>query len=243
MSVHFKKLALIGIGLIGSSIALAARRQGLVEVISIATRRQETLDEARELGLGDIYTLDAAEAVRGADLVILDINLPGKDGLEVLKNLRSRGDNTPVLLLTARGETKDRVTGLDLGADDYLVKPFEAEELEARVRALARRRNTDGGTLIKVGKLQFDRGARRLFRDGMAMELPRRELAVLECLIDRRGQLVPKRTLADHVYGLGTEIEEKVIEIYISRLRKRLEGHGLKIRTARGLGYYFEETE
>ncbi|MBD1545650.1 response regulator transcription factor [Roseibium aggregatum] len=186
---------------------------------------------------------DSFLADEGADLVILDINLPGKDGLEVLKNLRGRGDNTPVLLLTARGETKDRVTGLDLGADDYLVKPFEAEELEARVRALARRRNTDGGAPIKVGKLQFDRGARRLFRDGAAMELPRRELAVLECLIDRRGQLVPKRTLADHVYGLGTEIEEKVIEIYISRLRKRLEGHGLKIRTARGLGYYFEEEE
>ncbi|WP_417684866.1 response regulator transcription factor [Roseibium sp.] len=178
-----------------------------------------------------------------ADLVILDINLPGQDGFEVLKKMRARGDNTPVLLLSARGETKDRVKGLDLGADDYLVKPFEADELEARVRALSRRRKSCDAVFSSIGRLQFDKGARRLFHDGIALELPRRELAVFECLLDRRGQLVPKSMLLDHVYGLDAEVEEKVVEIYISRLRKRLEGFGVTIRTARGLGYYLEEAK
>ncbi|MBO6759243.1 MAG: response regulator transcription factor [Roseibium sp.] len=200
----------------------------------------------RDLGhavdiLEDGFDGDQFLADEGADLVILDINLPGLSGLEVLKNLRGRGDTTPVLLLTGRGETSDRVTGLDLGADDYLVKPFEIEELEARIRALSRRRGTETSHVVQIGPLQFDRGARRLFRDGAAVDLPRRELAVLECLLDRRGQLVPKRVLADHVYGLGAEVEEKVIEIYISRLRKRLAEHDLMIKTVRGLGYYFDD--
>jgi len=185
---------------------------------------------------GDQFLAD-----EGADLVILDINLPGQSGLEVLKKLRGRGDRTPVLLLTGRGATRDRVTGLDLGADDYLVKPFEMEELEARIRALLRRRTKETTELVKIGPLAFDRGARRVFRDGRAVDLPRRELAVLECLLDRRGQVVSKSVLADHVYGLGAEIEEKVIEIYISRLRKRLAGHNLQIKTVRGLGYYFDD--
>ncbi|WP_417669481.1 response regulator transcription factor [Roseibium sp.] len=180
-------------------------------------------------------------AEEGADLVILDINLPGQSGFDVLKKMRARGDHTPVLLLSARGDTKDRVEGLDLGADDYLVKPFEAEELEARVRALSRRRKSEESVFIRIGDLQFDKGARRLFHNNVPLELPRRELSVLECLLDRRGQLVPKRKLLDHVYGLDAEVEEKVVEIYISRLRKRLEGFRVTIRTARGLGYYLEE--
>lgn len=185
---------------------------------------------------------DAFLASDGADMVVLDINLPGRSGLDILKNMRSRGDNTPVLLLTARGETKDRVAGLDLGADDYLVKPFETEELEARLRALSRRRNADQAVYETVGDLEYDRGGRRLIEEGRPLDLPRREIAVLECLLDRRGQLVSKTAITDHVYGTGADVEEKVIEIYISRLRKRLEPHDIRIKTARGLGYLLEDT-
>lgn len=184
---------------------------------------------------------DAYLAKQGADLVILDINLPSRNGLDVLKRMRGRGDNAPVLLLTARGETRDRVTGLDLGADDYLVKPFETEELEARLRALLRRRQGEKAVIDQVGALRFDRGARRLSSGDTVLDLPRRELSVFECLLDRRGQLVSKSALADHVYGTGADIDEKVVEIYISRLRKRLEPFGLRIRTARGLGYLLED--
>ena len=180
-------------------------------------------------------------AEQGADLVILDVNLPGRSGLDILRNLRGRGDNTPVLLLTARGETKDRVAGLDLGADDYLVKPFETDELEARLRALFRRCQSAKAIYDEVGSLRFDRGARRLSSGDATVDLPRRELAVFECLVDRRGQLVSKAMLADHVYGTGADIEEKVVEIYISRLRKRLEPFGVRIKTARGLGYLLED--
>lgn len=185
---------------------------------------------------------DAFLAADGADMVVLDINLPGRSGLDILKNMRGRGDNTPVLLLTARGDTRDRVAGLDLGADDYLVKPFETEELEARLRALFRRRNADQAVLETIGDLEYDRGGRQLTADGRPLDLPRRELAVLECLLDRRGQLVSKTAITDHVYGTGTDVEEKVVEIYISRLRKRLEPHGIRIKTARGLGYLLEDT-
>jgi len=191
--------------------------------------------------LGNGEEADDFLADAGADLVILDINLPGMSGLEVLKNMRRRGDETPVLMLTARGETRDRVAGLDLGADDYLVKPFEIEELEARLRALMRRKGSAQYQKEPVGLLHYARGARRLFNGEEPIDLPRREMAVLECLIDRRGQLVPKSVLADHVYGTGADVEEKVIEIYISRLRKRLEPFGIKIKTARGMGYFLED--
>lgn len=181
-------------------------------------------------------------AEHGADLIILDVNLPGLSGLDILRNLRARGDNAPVLMLTARGETKDRVAGLDLGADDYLVKPFETEELEARLRALFRRCQADQVLFDEIGSLRFDRGARRLASGDTVVDLPRREVAVFECLMDRRGQLVSKAILADHVYGTGADVEEKVVEIYISRLRKRLEPFGVRIKTARGLGYLLEDS-
>lgn len=177
----------------------------------------------------------------GADAIIMDINLPGKSGLEVLRSLRQRKDPTPVLLLTARSETTDRVAGLDAGADDYLVKPFEMAELQARLRALLRRRRSEMVQTEQIGPLSFHRSDRQFTADGQALDLPRKELAALECLLQRRGRLTPKAALLDHVYGIGASIDDRAVEVLISRLRKRLRRHGIEIRTARGLGYMLVE--
>lgn len=172
-----------------------------------------------------------------SDLVILDINLPGVDGLSLLKALRSRGDQRPVILLTARAETEDRVFGLDAGADDYLIKPFEMAELEARVRALLRRRAVPQQKMLVVGDLQYDVSARELHTVGGKLEFPRRELSVFECLVVAEGRLVSKSTLLDHAYGTGADVEESVVEVYVSRLRRRLKPYGIQIKSQRGLGY------
>jgi len=181
-------------------------------------------------------------AREGADLVVLDINLPGASGLDVLMALRARGSNAPVILLSARSDLSDRVAGLHAGADDYLVKPFEMDELEARIRALSRRKNLDYGSREIIGQVEFDRVSRQVIADGQALDIPRRELAVLECLLESRGRLVSKTRLADHVYGVGADIDETVIEPHVSRLRRRLAAHGIVIKTARGLGYMLEAT-
>jgi len=190
--------------------------------------------------LHDGESADRFLANEGADLIVLDINLPKRSGLDVLQALRLRGANTPVLLLTARSDTADRVKGLDAGADDYLVKPFEMDELEARIRALSRRKDLDFGTSDVIGELSFDRTTRQLMHEGVALEIPRRELAVLECLLERRGRLVSKVQLTDHVYGVGADVDDTAVEPHISRLRKRLAAHNIRIKTARGLGYMLE---
>ncbi|WP_170327528.1 response regulator transcription factor [Ruegeria arenilitoris] len=176
----------------------------------------------------------------GADLIVLDINLPGQSGLEVLRSLRNRGDSVPVILLTARSETSDRVSGLDMGADDYLVKPFEMDELEARIRAMSRRKQLDYGSRETIGSLEFDRTARQVSANGQVLDVPRREMAVLECLLERRGRIVPKSQLTDYVYGVGADVEDSAVEPHVSRLRKRLQNLGIRIKTARGLGYLLE---
>lgn len=217
------------------------------------------IEDNRDLALGIAHSLgDAGHAVdhltdgidaaaflahEGADIVVLDINLPGQNGLEVLRSLRTRGDTTPVLLLTARAETADRVAGLDAGADDYLVKPFAMEELLARLRVLMRRRGTEVNPIERVGPLEFHKGDRHVRIGDENLDLPRKELAALECLIDRRGRLTPKSALIDHLYGVGSDIDDSAVEVHISRLRKRLRPHGLEIRTARGLGYMLVEPE
>ncbi|WP_095595585.1 response regulator transcription factor [Actibacterium pelagium] len=193
--------------------------------------------------LNDGEEADSFLAREGADLVVLDINLPGKTGLDILRNLRARGDNAPVILLTARSETSDRVAGLDLGADDYLVKPFEMDELEARIRALSRRKNLAFGAVETIGVISFDRTSRQVTANGESLDIPRKELAVLECLLERRGRIVSKPVLTDHVYGVGAAVDDTAVEPLVSRLRRRLAEHGVVIKTARGLGYMLETAQ
>lgn len=190
--------------------------------------------------LHDGAEADAFLAQEGADLIVLDLNLPGLDGIEVLRALRRRGDGTPVILLTARSETAERVVGLDAGADDYLTKPFEMDELEARLRAMARRKNLEFSVRDELGPLVFDRVGRQLLQDNQVIDVPRKEIATLECLLERRGRLVSKAQLITHVYGVGSDSDDSAIEPHVSRLRKRLEPFGIRIKTARGLGYMLE---
>jgi len=190
--------------------------------------------------LHDGAQAEAHLASDSADLIILDINLPGVDGLSLLKGLRARGDMRPVILLTARAETEDRVVGLDAGADDYLIKPFEMAELEARVRALLRRRAIPQQQMQSIGPLHFDPAARQLFDGETVIDLPRREISMLECLALAEGRLVSKQALLDHAYGVGADVEDTVVEVYVSRLRRRLKPHGLTIKTQRGLGYQLQ---
>lgn len=178
-----------------------------------------------------------------ADIIVLDINLPGLSGLEVLKGLRKAGKQTPVILLTALGETKDRVAGLDAGADDYLVKPFEMDELNARIRALLRRKQPELLQARELGPFSYDRAKRSLSVNGTELALPKKELATFECFFDRPNQVVAKATLANHLYGVGADVEEKVVEVYVSRLRKRLSNYGVEFKTARGLGYLMKISE
>lgn len=174
------------------------------------------------------------------DLCILDVNLPGMSGFEILADAKSKKIDTPVLMLTARDKTADRVVGLDSGADDYLIKPFEMEELEARVRALLRRQPTKVASITDVGKLQLRHDGRVVLVDGHDLRLPRKEFAVFECLSSRMGQLVKKTTLLEHVYGIGTDASDTAIEVLVSRLRKKITPYGVEIKMARGLGYYLK---
>ncbi len=185
---------------------------------------------------------DADQVLRTEDyaLVILDLTLPGLDGLEVLKNLRARKQTLPVLLLTARGDVAERVRGLNLGADDYLTKPFALEELEARVKALLRRGQAIDLPRVTCGSLLFDCANRTFSVGGNRLPLTPREAAVLEILILHRGRAVLKEHLFEQVFSLEEEAHQEAIEIYIHRLRKKLEGADVVIRTLRGLGYMLE---
>jgi two-component system OmpR family response regulator len=181
-------------------------------------------------------------ATQTYDLVILDLGLPQLDGLEILRRLRHRGSRVPVLVLTARDTLDDRVKGLDLGADDYLSKPFELAELEARVRALIRRGHSGGGSLLTHGTLSVDTAGRRAMLNGEPLELSARELGVLEVLMLRTGRVVNKEQLAEQLYGWDEEVGANAIEVYVHRLRRKLEPAGVKIRTIRGLGYLLEKS-
>lgn len=174
-------------------------------------------------------------------IITLDVGLPDMSGFDVLKSLRAKGCHAPVLILTARDEIDDRVRGLDLGADDYLLKPFEPRELAARIRALLRRPQVDPAPIIRVGKLEFDRSHHVARIDGRDLDLRRREWVVLERLLSRVGQVVSKDRLASEVFGYDEPVAPNAIEVYIARLRKKLEPDGPTIRTLRGLGYLMEE--
>ena len=191
--------------------------------------------------LGDGAMAEAYKVDDDADLVILEINLHGTDGLTFLAQMRARGAMRPLILLTARAETQDRVTGLDAGADDYLIKPFEMDELEARVRALLRRRATPQTKMLSVGRLRYDTSARQLFAGDQEIEVPRREISVFECLLNAKGRIVSKATILDHAYGVGADVSDTVVEVYVSRLRSRLLQYGIRITAQRGLGYRLME--
>jgi DNA-binding response OmpR family regulator len=181
----------------------------------------------------------AADATLGSerfDLVLLDLGLPQRDGLEVLRALRARGDATPVIVLTARDALASRVGGLDAGADDYMVKPFELDELLARMRALVRRRAGRAEPAIEVAGVCLDPSTKEVSRDGVPIALSAREYAVLEALMLRPGAILSRAQLEDRLYGWGEELESNAISVYVHQLRRKL-GEGF-IHTVRGVGYY-----
>ena len=175
------------------------------------------------------------------DLVVLDIGLPGIDGFEVLRRLRLAGHAMPVLVLTARDAVGDRVHGLDLGADDYMTKPFALPELAARVRALIRRGQADSGPRPIHGPLELDRAGRRAFLQGAPLELAAREWAVLQILLEKVEKVVSKEAFIESLTNWEEDLSANAIEVYISRLRAKLEPAGIRIRTVRGFGYMLEE--
>ena len=184
---------------------------------------------------------DTALSTQEFDLLILDLGLPKLSGLEVLRRLRSRGSLLPVLILTAADSIEQRVNGLDLGADDYMAKPFSLQELEARVRALTRRGMGGTSNAIKHGPLVYDQAGRVATIDGQMLELSARELGLLEVLLQRAGRLVSKDQLVERLCEWGEEVSNNAIEVYIHRLRKKIEKGPVRIATVRGLGYCLEK--
>lgn len=184
---------------------------------------------------------DAALQAADFDLLILDLGLPKKSGLEVLRALRARAARLPVLILTALDDLDNRVRGLDSGADDYLRKPFEFAELEARVRALTRRGQPDRPAVLVLGGLAYDRSAGAARLNGEPLGLTAREVMLLEILLQRAGHLVSMAQLAAKFGEWGEEVSTNAIELYVNRLRKRLEPGGLRIVSVRGLGYSLEK--
>ena len=190
--------------------------------------------------MDDGMDADHVLATQTYDIVLLDLTLPRMDGLSVLRNLRARGSHVPVLVLTVKGHIEDRVHGLDAGADDYLAKPYALSELEARIRALARRSQGAARNELSLGSLTYESSGRN-FRVGReSLELTPRERAVLELLMTRAGTPVSKQVLSDRIVSLDNAVSIEAIEVYIHRLRKKLEGSGVAIRTLRGLGYMLE---
>ncbi len=182
---------------------------------------------------------DRALISREVSVAVLDIGLPGIDGFEVVRRLRSRGSALPVLLLTARDDVQDRVRGLETGADDYLVKPFAAPELVARLKALVRRSHPRSAQL-QLGGLQLDPGTRRATVDGHPIDLSAREWAVLEYLMQNASRVVSKQQIIDAILPFGEEVTLNAVEVYVSRLRSKIDSAGISIKTIRGFGYLLE---
>ena len=208
----------------------------LADTVSRAlTQSAHAVDWART---GD--EADRALATESYDLVLLDVGLPQIDGFEVLRRLRARRSTVPVLMLTVNGALEDLVTGLDLGADDYLTKPFRLSELEARVRALIRRAHANASSDLIHGRLRLDMAGRRLFLDDQPVDLSQRELAVLELLLLRESKVVTKQQITDRLYGWEDVSSSNAVEVFIHRLRRKLESSGMTITTVRGMGYLIE---
>jgi DNA-binding response OmpR family regulator len=171
--------------------------------------------------------------------IVLDLGLPDGDGLDLLHRIRARRDAIPVIILTARSDLGDRVTGLDTGADDYLVKPFEFDELFARVTAVLRRSGNFQGNMLSFGNLQFDIATRDLLVEGAVLALSARETELVELLLRRDGRVVPKRLAEDQLFGMSENLGSNAVEVYVHRLRAKLERAGAttRIDTIRGVGY------
>jgi len=182
---------------------------------------------------------DAALAGEAYDLLLLDLGLPGREGLAVLKGLRGRGSTLPVVILTARDAVDDRVAGLDAGADDYIVKPFDFNELEARLRAVLRRRAGRASSVIEHGRLSLDLTSHELRQDGAPVPVSPREFALLHALLERPGRILSRAQLEERLYGWGEEVGSNVVEVHIHSLRRKL-GADL-IRNVRGVGYRVPE--
>lgn len=189
--------------------------------------------------VGTAADADSAFSTIRYDAAVLDIGLPDNDGLSVLTALRSRGDTTPILMLSARADVDDRVGALNMGADDYLPKPFESPELIARLKALLRRPQAFLGAHLEAGRLRMDTVAREVTVDEMPLVLTRRELDLLEYLLRRHGRVVPKDFLEEKLYRFGDEVASNSVEVVVHRLRKRLDASncGAAIHTVRGVGY------
>ncbi len=205
--------------MVGESLRAALRQQGFAA------------DWVR-----DGRAADAALASERFDAVLLDLGLPQRDGLSVLRSLRGRGDTTPVIVLTARDALADKVAGLDAGADDYLVKPFELDELLARLRAAQRRAGGRAASVLESTGLRLDPATREVSRDGRALLLSAREFAVLQALLERPGAILSRAQLEDRLYGWGEEVESNAVSVYVHQLRRKV-GEDM-IHTVRGLGYY-----
>jgi two-component system, OmpR family, response regulator TctD len=187
--------------------------------------------------IGDGETLVGGVDLANYDLALVDLGLPRMDGIEVIRTIRARGNSIPILILTAKDELRSRVEGLNAGADDYLTKPFEIEELEARLRALLRRAGAPVKAELRFGPLSFDQNSRAFTLEGEHLHLSPREHAILETLLRRSGGAVSKEVLLESAYGFDDEVNLSAIEVHVHRVRKKLERSPVTIATLRGLGY------
>jgi DNA-binding response OmpR family regulator len=201
----------------------------------------------RHAGFAVDLASDGQEAIAGFfandyELMVLDLNLPKIDGLSVLETIRSRGSNTPILILSARDRIEDRIRGLEMGADDYLVKPFAFDELTARLRTLARRRYQNRNPLLTIGPLAIDTRGRRVSRDGREVSLTATEFRLLEFLALRRGHVFSKSHLINSLYEVRTNVTENAVEVLVSELRRKIQRADEPpiIKTRRGFGYLIE---
>jgi two-component system OmpR family response regulator/two-component system response regulator QseB len=205
--------------MIGDSLRAALRMEG------------HAVDWVRDAQAGE-----ATLASERFDLVLLDLGLPRGNGLDLLRALRARGDATPVIVLTARDGPGERVAGLDSGADDYLVKPFELDELSARIRAVLRRQSGRAGPVLQHADISLDPATRQVHRAGQPVLLSAREFALLEALLQRPGAILSRAQLEDRLYGWGDAVESNAISVYVHQLRRKLGDEF--IHTVRGVGYY-----
>jgi len=191
-------------------------------------------------GQSALQLLTVQSASESFDAIILDLGLPKKSGLEILKTLRDNNIQTPILILTARDSIQDKVNGLDLGADDYIIKPFDLAELCARLRSIIRRGTSGTGTpTLKLGKVTIDPAAHKIFVDGKIVEFSRREFTLLSKLIEQTGRVVTRDILSQTLYGWGDDVDSNAIEVHIHHIRKKI-GTSIQIKTIRGIGYIAE---